>query len=529
MRSRLSGFLALALILGSVRAYAYEFEIDATSIGQGYQLVWFRPNSGDVILNRRRFTQSLRLHVWDILTPRRDPGYPDRAPKKAPFDMYFTSSLRFDNDFGGYTQGEITAGTETDPATRLVPELQNNDKALDVLYAYLGGRDVGGFVDWQLGRQMRVDTLDWYSFDGLAVRARTPVYLAVDVHAGTLVRSDIAGLLASPTHDPDGTSSRFCSVFDESTGMWSSPYAELAQPPQECKQKKQVIPVVGVGLETEDLNVVKARLAYRRALSRTPTGYLPRDAEGNPPAWGINEEKLSLDARLNFLEGGIVPFGAARWNFLVGQIDEAEAGVRLAAGDHGLTPEYTYSYPSWDGDSIFWVFSQFGYHDVRATYDWWPEHGGLRLYGRAFGRRFQNTVTSAKDENSLGAGEAISERATSVGAGSGVKLAVGPSGLVRVDAMFEDGFGGKRFGGDASTRLRLSPWLETEGRLTAYRFDEDLISGLKGTTYGAQAGGRWIMAEGIALHLIVEENVNKFYSSQLRVFAILDLAFRPEI
>src|SRR5262245_44583712 len=162
MRSRLSGFFALAVI-GSGVAHGYEFEIDATSIGQGYQLVWFRPNGEDVLLNRRRFTQSLRLYLWDMLAPRRDPGYPDRPRPKAPFDLYFVSSLRFDNDFGSFTQGEVTAGTETDPATKLVPELENQDKALDVLYAYLGGRDVGGFVDWQLGRQMRVDTLDWYS------------------------------------------------------------------------------------------------------------------------------------------------------------------------------------------------------------------------------------------------------------------------------------------------------------------------------------------------------------------------------
>ena len=530
MRSRRSGFLVLALILGSgsTGAFAYEFEIQATSIGQAYQLVWIRPNGGDVLLNRRRFTQSLRLHLWDILSPRRDPGYPDRPAKKAPFDLYFTSSLRFDNDFGGYTQAEVTSGTETDPATKLVPELANQDKSLDVLFAYLGARDVGGFVDFQLGRQMRVDTLDWYSFDGAAVRARTPWFFAVDAHAGTLVRSDIPGLLASPTHDPDGTSSRFCGVFDEEAGGWSNAY-DLTQPPQECKQKKQVIPNVGVGLETEDLGFVKARVAYRRALSRTPTGYLPQDMMGNPPAWGTNEEKLSVDARFNFLEGGIVPFGAARWNFLIAQVDEIEAGVRLAVGDHGLTPEYTYSYPSWDGDSIFWVFSQFGYHDVRVTYDWWPSQGPLLAYARGFGRRFENDVMSSAGENSLADGEAITLRSTSYGGGAGAKYVLSPRGFVRADGIYEGGFGGKRFGGDASGRLRLTRWLETEGRLTLHRFDEDLIAGLKGTTYGAQAGARWIMADGIALHLLVEENVNRFYSSQLRVFAILDLAFRPEL
>src|SRR5262245_49924137 len=143
MRSRLSGFLAVAVVLTAAPdAGAYEFEIEATSIGQAYQLVWFRPNHEDVILNRRRFTQSLRLHIWDILAPRRDPGYPDRAPPRAPAEVYFTSSLRFDNDFGSFTQGDVVHGSQTDPAKQLAPELQNYDRALDLLYAYVGARDV---------------------------------------------------------------------------------------------------------------------------------------------------------------------------------------------------------------------------------------------------------------------------------------------------------------------------------------------------------------------------------------------------
>jgi hypothetical protein len=203
--------------------------------------------------------------------------------------------------------------------------------------------------------------------------------------------------------------------------------------------------------------------------------------------------------------------------------------MRLAIGDHGLTPEYTYSYPSWDGDSIFWVFTQFGYHDVRVTYDYWPQHGAFQLYARGFGRRFQNTVLDSGGENSLASDAAVKERDESLGGGLGGRLVIGERGYVRGDGLFEQGFGGKRFGGDLSTRMRLKSWFEIEGRATVYRFEEDLIRRLKATTYGAQAGGRWIMTDGVALHLLVEENYNRFYASQFRVIAMLDLAFRPEM
>ena len=325
MRRRRSGFLVLAVVpsaflwvlLGADVARAYEFEIQATSIGQGYQLVWFRPNSEEVLLNRRRFTQSLRLHIWDILSPRKDPGYPDRPKKKAPFEMYFTSSLRFDNDFGGFTQGDVTSGTETDPATKLVPELANYDKALDVLYAYVGGRDVGGLVDFQLGRQMRVDTLDWFSFDGAAVNVHTPWLFAVDAHGGALVRSDVAGLLASPTHDPDGTSSRFCSVFDETLGLWTDPY-DFALPPQECKQKEQVIPTFGIGLETEGIDVEVIDPRTLRPLdeetilkSVKKTSRLVIAHEGWK-RWGFGAEVAAMVAEhaIDWLDAPIVRVGA---------------------------------------------------------------------------------------------------------------------------------------------------------------------------------------------------------------------------
>src|SRR5205823_4594086 len=56
----------------------------------------------------------------------------------------------------------------------------------DLLYAYFGGRDVGGFVDFELGRQVLVDLFDYLAFDGLHVQARTPFHVAGEPWGGVV-------------------------------------------------------------------------------------------------------------------------------------------------------------------------------------------------------------------------------------------------------------------------------------------------------------------------------------------------------
>ena len=520
--------------LAAAPAWAYDFEIESHSVGQGYQLRWFRPRDGDVLLNRRRFTQSLRLSIWDMLEPEPDPGKPDEK-KYAPFELYFTSSLRFDHDFGSFTQGEVTfptAGVSDEaPAPTAVPELRQGDHQLDVLYAYVGGRDLFGFLDFQLGRQLSVDTLEWSAFDGLKLRVRTPWFFAVEGHGGLVVRGEIPAFVGTANQEPDGTSSARCGAFFESSMMWEEV--------DECRQRKALMPTFGFAAETVGLRRVQARVSYRRSMSETAKNLYP-DTNGQAPSWGINEEKLVASLRGNFVKGGVVPWANVRWNFLgayvsagedetkaIGLIDEAQVGLRLATAQHALTPEYIYSYPTFDSDSIFNIFSTEAYQDWRLTYDVWPARGAFRGYARGYLRKYENSDVRAVTKDKMPT--TVDDSVYAKGAGIGGRLRVQDRGTMRGDLFYEDGFGGLRTGGDLSGHYRLQKTLDLEGRTTIILFNEDLLSELEGVSVGVQGGGRWVLADGIALHLLLEENTNRFYTSQLRLFAVLDLAFRPEL
>jgi hypothetical protein len=515
-----AGGLVLVLVGITTVAQAYDVEIEARSTGQGYQVRWLRFRDADRFLNRRRFTQELRLHLWNLLAPTPS-GDPDELPRRAPADLYFTSSLRFDHDFGGFTHDPSsflvseTMSTSEDAVTS-VPELANQDLALDILYAYVGGRKVFGLVDFQLGRQLQIDTFDWVAFDGLQATVRLPWYVDLEVHGGLVVRE--SSFFGGSTFEPDGTSGAQCRTFsvDGPDGEQGFIRAEG------CAQRDALMPTWGVALETRGLQWLAARVSYRR--SQSVSADVTPDTRDETPAWGVNEEKLSLGVRGNFRSGGIVPWVGARYNVLLGIVDEAHAGLRLAWRDVAVTPEVLSSWPTFDGDSIFNVFSTEPYEDARLTVELWPHRRGLRLYARAFLRWFHTEDgldTTLPDQ-------AIDKTTTAAGGRAGARLA-GGRGVVRLDLGYEDGYGGLRATGDLSGRMQIWKDLELEGRLTVVRFEDDLRADRAGTSVGGQAGGRWLLGEGMALHLLTEVNSNRFTPAELRVIGVLDLAFRPDL
>ncbi|MCU1279620.1 MAG: hypothetical protein JWM53_3166, partial [bacterium] len=64
-----------------------------------------------------------------------------------------------------------------------------------------------------------------------------------------------------------------------------------------------------------------------------------------------------------------------------------------------------------------------------------------------------------------------------------------------------------------------------EGRLSFASFRDDSRPIDHAESFGLQAGVRWTPLDGISVHGLVEENVNRLYTSQLRVLALLDLSF----
>jgi hypothetical protein len=496
----------LALLFASETrvASAYEFEIESETVGQAYQLRWTRFSERDRILDRRRFTESLGLDVWGILEPSYDAARPD-PPPLAPFDLYVTFRMRLLHDFGDYTAGDVAHGAQVDSATSAVPELGREDLELEILWAAVGARGILDRIDVALGRQLVVDSFDWIALDGLTAVARLPGHVAVEALGGFLVRD--SSPLGSPTHEPDGTSSSECSVFQD--GAFKDATT--------CEQRRKPAPTWGAALATHGLRWLSARLSYRRTVAATAAGLYP-DASGEAPGWGVLEEKVAASARLRLLGGRLFPYAAARWNLVLGGIDEAHAGVRLALGDHAFTPEALYSFPSFDGDSIFNVFAAQPYWDGRLTYDLWPGRGALRLYARGFVRRFVNediaTIQFAA-ASKLAAGGAIGGRWR----GSGLAL--------RADLSYEDGYGGRRAGGSLSGSWEATRRWSFEGRASLVHFDEDMLDDLHATSFGAQAGARVRLGPGMTLHLLGEDNFNRF-DRGLRLLAMLDLAFRPE-
>src|SRR5207253_1782823 len=155
-----------------------------------------------------------------------------------------------------------------------------------------------------------------------------------------------------------------------------------------------------------------------------------------------------------------------RYNLLLGGFDDGQIAVRarLSAGQ-SLTAEYAYLAPTFDGDSIWNIFSTGAYHDFRAGHDI-TLGPGVRAHVRGFARLFASTPGDIVNGRDVGA-EAPGGR-TAGGATAGIEARRRRS-LVRADGYVDAGFGGRKAGADISGRYAVRPgrW-EIEGRLTGF-------------------------------------------------------------
>ncbi len=470
--------LALAVLAAApAPAGAFDLEVDSETVGQGYQLV----NADRTVIDRRRLDQYLGLHLWN-LGPKDAFGAPTEKNQ-----FYFTMSLRVDADFGDYAARLL--------GPRLVSDELRADHA-EILYGYFGAKDLGGFLDARLGRQIDVDQFEFRAFDGLSLEAKTPYWFAVGASAGLLVNGALP--FDSPVYRPDGTAPSALSVHDT-----------------------DYKPTLSAWVRAFGFRDLDARLDYRHtwspAQNTTPAEAAVKATDGT------SEEKLSWSVRGRLLDGRLVPWFALRYDFLVGVVDNIQAGARFVITPRQMVQlEYLYSYPTFDGDSIWNLFVNNRFDDVRASYD--LGLGALKLYARAFLRFFHDTV----ENDRILTGRPTTPPSSSIDWGGilGGRLDL-PRGFVRADGYGEGGYGGTKVGVDLSSRMRVyKELIALEGRLTYVHFEDDLRPDVsEGDSFGAQLGARLQLGRGILLHLLAEENVNRFYASQLRLYAVLDLAF----
>ena len=470
---------------GGARAFAYDFSIDLRTIGQGYQVRGFAPDGTNELLSRRRLTQYLDVNVFDI-EPARWRG--DEGGRNL---IYFDASLRFDSDFGGYLTGRPTGVDE-------IRELQQNQ--VDVLFAFVGGRDVGGRLDFQLGRQIHFDMLDFFAYDGGDAVVHVRRGLALEAFAGTEVRGDLP--LASPIYELDGTS------------------AGSRDPATRPAQNSVLRPLVGAAVATGGEGRPWAlRLAYRRVWSATA------DPLPGEPTSGVNDEKVGLTGNAAWRDR-LVLAGGVRFNLLLGAFDDQQLTLRARLGRHQwATLDYSYLAPSFDGDSIWNVFATGPYRDLRASWEVGlsPE---AKAYVRGFVRLFEGRDEVAdlgpyagQDVGALGPGGRVA-----LGGSLGASFRRGRT-FLRGDGYADGGYGGLKVGSDVTGRFVMGPAFDLEGRLTGYLWRDNLNpNNDAGVVFGTQAGGRYLLGPGVRLHLLVEDNFGTFYSSQFRGLAVLEVA-----
>ncbi|MCE9579626.1 MAG: hypothetical protein K8W52_41280 [Deltaproteobacteria bacterium] len=527
-------------------AHAYGFSIHSRILTQAYELRGFRLSGPDVWLARRRYTQTLSLDLVDLgdLARKRAIRHTGRGAT-----ISFSSYLRLDHDFGDWTGGSVTVDGASTRAIDAVPELRASSYGLDLLYAYVDARGLAdGRVDIKLGRQLAVDALDWWAMDGATVRVTTPLHAIVEGFGGLRVRD--ASPLATSQVELDGTTGADCQEYVEGatpgTGAWQliDRTRALTDHPDAddtgyCPQRDQWMPTFGGAIETAGFHSVFARLVYRRSESQTvgllgapdrlsptalDTGYYPNEY-GQAPAWGVNEERIAATVRANIdLRGGtaqVSPWAAARYSLLHGLIDEAEAGARLRWHAHAIEPEVSYRFPTFDGDSIFNVFSVEPSTEARLSWTYAPRAGAARVNASAWYRRYY------RDDE----GRQTAAPATDDAAGGGtvsLDAEVDERWRARGELFADGGYGGRRTGGAAALRWRRDRAVSAQGRATLLDIVTDSSTPIRAVTGALQLGATWRLADGVALSGVIESSSDRYTHFQARGLAILDLAFAPE-
>ncbi len=453
--------LVVALVRASTASHAVEFRIESETLSDVYQLV----TSGNDILTRNRLHQYLGLSLYDLA------GDGEQR-------WSTTTLMRFDGEFG--------LSQATLERIDGVPAIER--ARVSIQYAYVEAKDLlGGTFGFRLGRQLLADGLDYLMFDGGHLVFTTPWYFQVELDGGLEVKNDFFTLNDSML-EQDGT--RFIENVDT---LHQQTY------------------LVGAAIQTSKLPHGQWRIAYRRMFEMGDNGALVQSEH-----IGGNFRQQILD-RLDLT-------GLMAWNLFNGRFDRIQAGARWRITDWTeLDAQYVRMLPSFAGDSIFNIFTAFPLNDANLRWRLLPTDSD-RVYAGGMVRLFGNEAYT--DGALIGNVKTV---VSAWGAMAGWAHTFGTKGIdgsVSVDLSLESGYGGDRYLADVGGRWAIVPreW-ELDGRITAVSFDDDLQPNSHAFSFGYQLSGRYLIDKKAAFSLVVEHNMNRIQTQQLRVLALVDLDF----
>jgi hypothetical protein len=451
----------------SSTAGAIDVHISADTIAQGYQLI---ASDGDVI-QRSRLNQFLGIGLYDMSG--------DGTGRYS-----FVTQMRFDSDFG------ITKADAQN-----IEQLKNNN--LSILYAYFDIKDIGGFMDLRLGRQLLVDQLDYTMMDGARFTFHTGLNFAVSVFAGTEVKN--AGFLSvinSTQLEVDG-SGGFDDDIDDEVGI-----------------------VVGASLALEGLRDHHGNFTYRRIM--TP----PVSDPANPGTKKIFVDTERVGGSYHWR---IIPqlHLSAAWGYEIalGSLTDARVGLRSPKIADVLDIElfYWHLVPTFEGSSIFNIFSTEPINDVnlRLRYHFAK---GVSAYVGGYARLF-GQGPDVRGDPAANDDPAVVEAVTDLGAVAGARATIGRYGRFALDANYLSGYGQQ-----ATIDMRggygfLDGALDVSGGLTTVVFDDELLDALEDISFGAHLRLSYQIRDMARFHVIAELNSNNIERVQYRMYGLIDLDF----
>jgi len=441
------------------------------------------PGESGQLASRRRVVQYVNLGVLELLPPKRA-GQFRRDVEDG--QLRIITSLRVRHDFGTFQRNAEGR------AQGLVQSIDG--RQIDVLFGYLEGERLGGWVDLRVGRQFEMSGLDWYVFDGGWLRVRTPARFAFETFVGLQV--DGTAMFGYPTFELDGTHGT------------ASDHART--------------PMVGAAVSLADLSWVDARVAYRRTASPSALNPDVVDEAGARLNGAIDQELVSGTFALRLLDGRVSPYSALRYELGTARMSDLEAGVSWAiTPNHFVRAMYMRTMPLFDLDSVFNVFAMSPFEDARLLFQVHPsERWTLSARGQA--RIFQ-----AEPTGSTGARPGEPVRVGWGGGASAVHRR--PRFAMRFDLYGLTGEGGTRIGGSFDSRTHVL-WdrIALDGRAYAVGYRDEQTDVRHGYAVAMQAGANIRLIRGIQANVMCEEMLTSSLEQAFRVLAVfsVDWSFR---